>query len=86
MNRPLVALTLAAAAQPALAAIEITDLDWAALQDIGWQVTPVPEPHTWATMLAGLGLVLAACMRCRRQAPDAAADPARGEAARGASA
>lgn len=34
-----------------------TDLDFAAMQDIGWQVTPVPEAGTWAMMLAGLGLV-----------------------------
>ncbi|MCB1961346.1 MAG: matrixin family metalloprotease [Rhodocyclaceae bacterium] len=34
-----------------------TDLDWALLQDVGWQVTAVPEAHTWAMMLAGLGLL-----------------------------
>lgn len=34
-----------------------TDLDLAAMQDIGWQVTPVPEADTWAMLLAGLGLV-----------------------------
>ena len=34
-----------------------TDLDWAALQDIGWQVTAIPEPHTWMTMLAGIALL-----------------------------
>ncbi len=34
-----------------------TDLDWAGLSAIGWQVTPVPEPETWAMLLAGLGLV-----------------------------
>ncbi|HQT31994.1 MAG TPA: PEPxxWA-CTERM sorting domain-containing protein [Thiobacillus sp.] len=34
-----------------------TELDFAAMQDIGWQVTPVPEADTWAMMLAGLGLV-----------------------------
>jgi hypothetical protein len=34
-----------------------TELDFAALQDIGWQVTPVPEADTWAMLLAGLGLV-----------------------------
>lgn len=42
-----------------------TDLDWAALQDIGWQVTPIPEPQTWATMLAGLVLVAGALARRR---------------------
>lgn len=38
----------------------MTDLDWAALSDLGWQVAPaapVPEAHTWAMMLAGLGLL-----------------------------
>lgn len=34
-----------------------TDLDFAAMQDIGWQVTPVPEASSWVMMLAGLGLV-----------------------------
>ncbi|NTV86698.1 MAG: PEP-CTERM sorting domain-containing protein [Burkholderiaceae bacterium] len=34
-----------------------TDLDYAAMQDIGWQVTAVPEAGTWAMLLAGLGLV-----------------------------
>ncbi|HNQ03463.1 MAG TPA: PEP-CTERM sorting domain-containing protein [Thiobacillaceae bacterium] len=43
-----------------------TDLDYAAMQDIGWQVTPVPEAETWAMLLAGLGLVgLAARSRKR---------------------
>lgn len=36
----------------------MTELDWAALSDIGWQVAAaVPEPENWAMMLAGLGLV-----------------------------
>lgn len=34
-----------------------TDLDFAAMQDIGWQVTAVPEADTWVMLLAGLGLV-----------------------------
>ncbi len=34
-----------------------TDLDFAAMKDIGWEVTPVPEPGTWAMLLAGLGLM-----------------------------
>ncbi|MES2369471.1 MAG: PEPxxWA-CTERM sorting domain-containing protein [Pseudomonadota bacterium] len=34
-----------------------TNLDFAAMQDIGWQVTAVPEADTWAMLLAGLGLV-----------------------------
>lgn len=34
-----------------------TELDFAALQDLGWQVSPVPEADTWAMMLVGIGLV-----------------------------
>jgi MYXO-CTERM domain-containing protein len=34
-----------------------TELDWALLADVGWQVTAVPEAHSWAMMLAGLGLL-----------------------------
>lgn len=34
-----------------------TALDFAAMQDIGWQVAAVPEADTWAMLLAGLGLV-----------------------------
>lgn len=34
-----------------------TELDFAALQDIGWEVSPIPEADTWAMMLAGLGLL-----------------------------
>ncbi|MBT0962779.1 PEPxxWA-CTERM sorting domain-containing protein [Denitromonas iodatirespirans] len=34
-----------------------TDLDWALLSDVGWQVAAIPEPETWAMMLAGLGLL-----------------------------
>lgn len=34
-----------------------TDLDFAAMDDIGWQVTAVPEADTWAMMIAGLGLI-----------------------------
>ena len=36
---------------------ELTDQDWAGLSTIGWQVAAVPEPETWAMLLAGLGLV-----------------------------
>ncbi|GAB4169681.1 MAG: hypothetical protein Fur0039_08680 [Rhodocyclaceae bacterium] len=36
---------------------EFTDLDFAGMRDIGWDVTPVPEPGTWTMLLAGLGLV-----------------------------
>ncbi len=43
-----------------------TDLDFAAMQDIGWQVTAVPEADTWALMLAGLGLVGFAAKRRQR--------------------
>jgi len=43
-----------------------TDLDWAALSDIGWEVSPasaVPESDTYALMLAGLGLLALARRR-----------------------
>jgi len=43
-----------------------TELDFAAMQDIGWQVTPVPEADTWAMLLAGLGLVGFAARRRQR--------------------
>ena len=42
-----------------------TELDFAAMQDIGWQVTAVPEADTWAMLLAGLGLVGFAARRRR---------------------
>jgi hypothetical protein len=43
----------------------MTDLDWAALDDIGWEVAslqatvpaPIPEPRTWAMMLGGVLLI-----------------------------
>jgi hypothetical protein len=34
-----------------------TELDFAALKDLGWQVSPVPEADTWAMMLVGIGLI-----------------------------
>ncbi|MDA8128141.1 MAG: matrixin family metalloprotease [Betaproteobacteria bacterium] len=34
-----------------------TQLDFAGMQDIGWQVTAIPEASTWAMMLSGLALV-----------------------------
>lgn len=34
-----------------------TELDWALLSDVGWQVAAVPEPAAWAMMLTGLGLL-----------------------------
>lgn len=36
---------------------DFTDLDYAAMKDIGWQVAAVPEADTWTMLLAGLGLV-----------------------------
>lgn len=43
-----------------------TELDWAALEDIGWQVTPVPEP-TATVVLTGLGLGAFALIRRRNR-------------------
>ena len=43
-----------------------TDLDYAAMADIGWEVNvppPVPEASTWAMLMAGLGLVAVAVRR-----------------------
>lgn len=37
--------------------LTVTELDFAALSDTGWQVSPVPEPAQWGLMFAGLGLV-----------------------------
>lgn len=34
-----------------------TELDYAAMKDIGWQVSSIPEPETWTLMIAGLGLL-----------------------------
>ncbi|HRH82401.1 MAG TPA: PEPxxWA-CTERM sorting domain-containing protein [Thiobacillaceae bacterium] len=43
----------------------MTDLDWNGMRDIGWQVSAVPEPQTWAMLLAGLGVVGALAGRRR---------------------
>ncbi len=34
-----------------------TELDYAAMKDMGWDVSPVPEAESWAMMLAGMGLL-----------------------------
>jgi hypothetical protein len=34
-----------------------TALDYAAMKDIGWQVSPIPEAQTWSMLLAGLSLL-----------------------------
>ncbi len=47
-----------------------TDLDWAALSDVGWEVasvSAVPENGTYAMMLAGLGLLVMAGRQRQRQ-------------------
>lgn len=36
---------------------QFTTLDFAAMKDIGWTVSPIPEVSTWAMMFAGLGLI-----------------------------
>ncbi|SCY73251.1 PEP-CTERM protein-sorting domain-containing protein [Nitrosospira sp. Nl5] len=49
-----------AAMDPTIAAGQrkhFTELDYAAMRDIGWEVSPVPEAETWALMLAGLGVL-----------------------------
>jgi hypothetical protein len=38
--------------------------EWVGIDNV--QVTPVPEPHEWAMMLAGLGVVAWAARRARR--------------------
>ena len=48
------------AMDPAIAAgqrKQFTELDFAAMKDMGWQVSPIPEAESWAMMLAGLGLL-----------------------------
>lgn len=46
-----------------------TELDYRAMQDIGWQVGEVPEASTWAMMLLGLGGVGLASRRRRITSP-----------------
>ncbi len=46
-----------------------TDLDFAALKDIGWQVTAVPEADTWAMFIVGLGLLGLVARRRRTYSP-----------------
>lgn len=36
---------------------QFTELDFAAMKDMGWEVSPIPEVESWAMMLAGLGLL-----------------------------
>jgi MYXO-CTERM domain-containing protein len=58
-----------AAMTPSLPAGErkyFTDLDFAALRDIGWQVSAVPEPDDWAMLVAGLALIVPLARRRRR--------------------
>lgn len=43
-----------------------TALDYAGFADIGWQLSPVPEPGPRTLMLAGLAMLAAAAWRARR--------------------
>jgi len=52
--------------QPDVRRQYLTDLDLAGLADIGWTVSSIPEPETWAMLLAGLGIVGVSAKR-RRQ-------------------
>src|SRR5687768_6754970 len=50
----------AAAMTPGISANQrkhFTELDFAAMKDMGWEVSPIPEAEIWAMMLAGLGLL-----------------------------
>ncbi|MCL2876768.1 MAG: PEP-CTERM sorting domain-containing protein [Betaproteobacteria bacterium] len=49
---------------------ELTELDFAALADIGWKVSAsnIPEPETWVMLLVGLGIVGNIAAKRRRQA------------------
>lgn len=53
----------ASSSQPTLI---ITELDLIAFDAMGYDVTPVPEPESWALMLAGAGII-GAVIRRRRQ-------------------
>lgn len=44
-----------------------TELDYAAMKDMGWQVSAVPEAETWTMMMAGLGLLGWRLRACRRR-------------------
>ena len=65
----------AAAMTPSIAADTrkyFTTLDYAGLDDIGWDVSPIPEPATW--LLWGAGGALLAGLRRRRARATAQAD------------
>ncbi|MBA4142079.1 MAG: hypothetical protein H0X43_03535 [Nitrosospira sp.] len=37
--------------------VHFTELDFAAMKDFGWQVSPIPEAEIWTLFIAGLGLL-----------------------------
>ncbi len=45
-----------------------TDLEWAMMRDMGWQVGQVPEPSSWV-MLTGLAAISLLWRRARRKRP-----------------
>ena len=49
--------------------IEVSELEWAILQDMGWEVAAVPEPSTVGLLAAGIGAAIWARRRQARHRP-----------------